>query len=276
MNIKLILLLLLIIQAINIADAKTGNLTVIVENCDDARISVWGNGVFINKTGNYLVFKLPLNATYHILLQQNGLSLFKRVDLKENLTLKFNLKTTNVEKVLDKKIHTILYTDKFIEVHEVLILKNVEDAIFHGDVKVPLPKNIDNFKTGNQIKYELEQSIVVFKNITVHPNSTLDVVFSYNLNSNNFSRNVNSIDETIIFVQGIVKDKSPFLISQGIRSYGKSEFEVFTANLTGKRSYYVLISSEKDDNKFIVTLGILGISIIISMMLLNRNKRWNL
>ncbi|RLI80575.1 hypothetical protein DRP05_00025 [Archaeoglobales archaeon] len=281
MKFKLLVALLTLILCMVPVIAKAGNLTIKVEDNKEVDVSVWNNDTFVNKTGTTLVFELP-SGMYHVLIQYGSLSLLKRVNLTENVTLTINLTTTNNSSLLIKKIHTIIYPNNYLEVYEVLILQNKANKIFFGDVQIPLPQHRRFEMLKSTAKFEnyiIQNNNLVITNTTILPNSTAEIMFSYTMNSNNFSRRVDSISETLILVNGASKVKrSPFLISQGVEQFDGEIFEVLTANLSGENSYYVLMAENKQtaNVNLAVILGIVIFSIGIILFVLDRGKEWEI
>ncbi|RLI75592.1 hypothetical protein DRO97_02895 [Archaeoglobales archaeon] len=284
-KLKTVLMLALVFTlTIQVANAELGNLTIKIEDNKKVNVSVWGNNTFVNQTGNSLNFVLPLNTTYHMLIQHGSLSLLKRIYLSNDTILNISLNTTNNVRHINGKIHTIIYPTSYLEVYEILILQNNAKKIFFGSIKLPLPRH-SNFEmvrsTASFEKYKTESNHLLIENITIFPNSSEEIMFSYIVNSDNFSRNVDFLSEALILVKGTSKvtDKSPFITSNGIQQFNGEIFEVLSANLTGKDLYYVLISQDKQPiskaNTAIV-LGILLVSVGLVLLLLDKGKEWEI
>lgn len=284
MKFKGLILAIILAFTIPISSAEMGNLIINIEGNKEVNISVWGNGTFVNETGTSFNFTLPLNTTYHVLIQHMNLSLLKRIHLSNNIILNISLNTTNDLRFIKGKIHTIIYPNNHLEVYEILILQNDADKIFFGDIKVPLPKH-SNFElvksTASFEKYRIENNYLLLKSITIFQNSSVEIMFSYIVNSNNFSRNVGFLNEALILVKGVskVKDKSSFIDSKGVQQFNGEIFKVLSANLTGKDSYYVLISGSKlhmSKANIAVIVGVLLVSVGLTLFLLDRGKEWEI
>ncbi|MEM1576233.1 MAG: hypothetical protein QXT98_01810 [Archaeoglobaceae archaeon] len=261
-ELSLLMLLIIPVQGLEVV--------VILKNYDgDANLRIFNeSGLFAEKTvksgeiltlpeGNYTFELNALNKTF-----------IKRLALKSNETLEFNLGFTNSTQNLNVMLHTIINQNGSVD--EIIVVSNRGDLNFEGDLEVQMPafSNLQVIATNlDFLSLDISSSSITFRSLLVPENGSGSIRIAYTLASEEIERNLTAERVMIIPLAEIIEYRN---LSYNIREFDREASVI----LEGSGSYYLKLKFAEYSESPIVLISIFLISASLFFIFFERRGRW--
>lgn len=201
--------------------------TVVLRNYDDfaeLRVINRTTTFFEGKIRSGQVISLPAGEYTFELSAMNKVFL-KPLIVEENKTIEFNLEFTESEKVLEVKIHSIIFEDASVE--EIIMISNNASLNFEGDLRIPIPE-IENLQVISSnldfLEMYVEGNAIVFRSLLVPENSSGGVRIAYFLAKDTIERD---LENKRIIVAPLVEVEEFSGLNKTFREMGGGKVAIF-------------------------------------------------
>lgn len=234
-------------------------LSVVSENFNTSYRVKLGSVISLPE-GEYIFRLFALNKTFE-----------KRVNVSENATITFNLLFTNNKENLSITRHVIIHLTTQIEVHEIVLITNLGDVNFEGDLTLPLPEytnlRVEEY-TLSFINVDDDGERVKFVDLLVPANDSGRISYTYRLKSNVFE--IKNNENRIILLSALPVEKYENVSYKGTQNFGGQEYEVFEGN--SSRMLLIFSTGGKVNINPLAVAGILLLSLSVSVFLYLRGR----
>ncbi len=280
------LLVLALISLMFVSSAE--ELKINIEGYEGGAVSVeiFGGNVSINKTFENSSISLDLDpGVYHAIVTYKNLTAVKNFEFPNTSVLNFSFYvTTDASKIYYSNRHIIVGND--LGVVEIDIITNPDSAYFKGDLKKVFPENARNYTilsfTGNLENFSASKNEVVFENVVIPPNSSIQAVYQYVLTSNEIPIYFElPAKQLVLFTSPSIIAVSDSLESLGVHQLGSNTYNVYSASNISKGEKIVVklersetsSTSEGNDRGWIfMVAGALLILAGVGVYFLSRGK----
>lgn len=261
-ELSLLILLLIPVQGLEVV--------VFLKNYDgEANLTIYNEtGFFLGKNiRSGEIISLP-EGNYTFELNALNKTFIKRLALKGNETIEFNLGFTNSTQKLSVMLHSIINQNGSVD--EIIVVSNRGNMNFEGDLEVPMPAftNLQLIATNlDFLSIETSGSSVTFKSLLVPENGSGSIRIAYNLASDEMERNLTNERVMIIPLAEIIEYRN---LSYNVREFDGSVSVI----LEGNESYYLKLKFAEYSLSPIVMLAIFLISASLFFVFFERRGRW--
>lgn len=243
---------------------------LVLKNYDgEANLKIFNeSGLLVEKTvSSKKIISLP-EGNYTFELNALNKTFIKRLALKSDETLEFNLGFTNSTQNLNVMLHTIINQNGSVD--EIIVVSNRGDLNFEGDLEVPMPafSNLQVIATNlDFLSLETSSVSITFKSLLVPENGSGSIRIAYNLASEEMERNLRSERVMIIPLAEIIEYRN--------LSYNVREFDGgVSVILEGNGSYYLKLKFAEYTLSPLALIAIFLISASLFFVFFERRGRW--